>query len=209
MHDIQKKTNLKMLKEHHNLYKEISTDELQLLFEQFSVLAGKKTKDKEQTENVIDFHQFSQLIGEYVLNLASTDSKDEEGRTALLMLLFQTNHRKEKTTMNWIEFLAVFVPLTKGTPRQQFDLCYHLLYTDEDKILVADLSFVLSLWYRMTNIGLCSLESSTVRIKAFVAKLFERIREEHKEEKVTYQDFAPHMQEIGKFWDTLCHSTYS
>eukprot|EP01127_Copromyxa_protea_P017311 TRINITY_DN5258_c1_g1_i2.p1 TRINITY_DN5258_c1_g1~~TRINITY_DN5258_c1_g1_i2.p1 ORF type:complete len:959 (+),score=156.79 TRINITY_DN5258_c1_g1_i2:25-2901(+) len=129
MSDIQQKNNVKALREIQKKYEnKLTQNEIAKIFEDFSNLAEKKTVDKEQIENAIDFNQFSELIGQYVANLnTKRQRQDEEGNVAVLSLLFHTNNRKDKKTMSLNDFLEVYVPLAKGNARQQFDRIFFSL----------------------------------------------------------------------------------
>eukprot|EP01126_Amoeba_proteus_P063946 TRINITY_DN8888_c0_g2_i2.p1 TRINITY_DN8888_c0_g2~~TRINITY_DN8888_c0_g2_i2.p1 ORF type:complete len:132 (-),score=22.72 TRINITY_DN8888_c0_g2_i2:246-641(-) len=130
--------------------------------------------------------------------------------------------------MDLDEFLRVLVPLLKGSPREQFDLCYSLLFNKEELITPADLSFVCSIWYRITNVGLISIEEATIKIKNFIYKLFYRVNH-HMEANgdksmdcdetnvsphssdhapLSYSQIEKYISDICIFWNTLTHSTY-
>jgi len=204
MQSLQETTLNKVFEDLSKIHPKIKLAEFKNIYREFEKLAVKKTTEKVVDSafksSLIDCTQFQKLLYYFFPHLEFESEKIEP----ILFLLFKRGDRKDKQLMDFEEFIDVFEILWRGSIFEQFNLCYSILYSSEEKITKDQFHTMVHILYKLTYSGSTPWDQNSIRLEMFVTILYESL-DGHKD-SLTYDQLFAFLTEknlLEDFWKQL------
>jgi len=202
MRNLQENNLRDLFEEMAKNHPKIKQVEFNNIYKEFEKLAVIKTTDKVSDtvslrSTLIDSTQFQKLLCYFIPHLEEKYSLN----APIMLLLFKRGDQKDKQVMNFEEFIQIFEILWRGTPVEQFNLCYSILHNTLDNITKAQFRSLVNVIYRMTFAGSTPWEQNALRIDMFVDIVYESLKGH--QESLTYTELAEMILDKGllaDFW---------